>query len=49
LAYEHKEKDLKFTLNAFEKSLIVYKKALAEGYEKYLVGDIVKPVFRKFN
>lgn len=49
LAYEHKEKDLKFTLNAFEKSLIVYKKALEEGYEKYLVGDIVKPVFRKFN
>jgi glutamate-1-semialdehyde 2,1-aminomutase len=29
--------------------LQVYKKALEDGVEKYLVGRPVKPVFRKFN
>ena len=49
LAYEHKDREMKFTLNAIEKSLLVYKKALEDGYEKYLVGDVIKPVFRKYN
>ena len=49
LAYEHKDREMKFTLNAIEKSLLVYKKALEDGYEKYLVGEVIKPVFRKYN
>jgi glutamate-1-semialdehyde 2,1-aminomutase len=49
LSYSHGEKELKLTLDATKKSLIVYKKALQEGIDKYLVGSVVKPVFRKFN
>lgn len=45
----HGEIELAQTLMAVEKSLLVYKKALAEGVEKYLVGPAIKPVFRQFN
>ncbi|WP_375724551.1 glutamate-1-semialdehyde 2,1-aminomutase [Arcobacter sp. KX21116] len=45
----HRQKEVNYTINAFEKSLKVYKKALENGYEKYLVGEAVKPVFRKYN
>lgn len=49
ISYAHKEEELKDTLVATKKALVVYKKALEEGYEKYLQGSIIKPVFRKFN
>lgn len=49
LSYSHGEKELEITKNALERTLEVYKKAVDEGYEKYLVGNIIKPVFRKFN
>jgi len=49
LSYAHGEKELKLTQNALEKTFEVYKKAVAEGYEKYLEGDVIKPVFRKYN
>ena len=49
LSYSHGDKELTMTLNAVQKSLEIYKKALNEGVEKYLVGDIIKPVFRKYN
>lgn len=49
VCYSHKEEELNATLKAVESSLKVYKKALNEGIEKYLVGDVIKPVFRKFN
>ena len=49
LSYSHGEEELKITLDATIKALEIYKKALAEGVDKYLVGDVVKPVFRKFN
>ncbi len=49
LSYAHGEKELEITKNALEKTFEVYKKAVDEGYEKYLVGDIIKPVFRKYN
>jgi glutamate-1-semialdehyde 2,1-aminomutase len=29
--------------------LRIYRKALEDGIEKYIVGRPVKPVFRKFN
>jgi len=28
---------------------LVYKNALKVGYENYLDGPVIKPVFRKFN
>ena len=49
LSFSHGEKELATTLDAVRKSLLIYKKALHEGIEKYLVGDIIKPVFRKYN
>ncbi|MCT7487119.1 glutamate-1-semialdehyde 2,1-aminomutase [Aliarcobacter cryaerophilus] len=49
LSYAHGEKELQITKNALEHTFEVYKKAVEEGYEKYLVGDVIKPVFRKFN
>ncbi len=49
LSYAHGEKELETTKNALEKTFEVYKKAVDEGYEKYLVGNPIKPVFRKYN
>ena len=50
VAYHHKDKlILKKTLEAVDKSLFIYKKALKYGYKKYLKGRSIKPVFRKFN
>jgi glutamate-1-semialdehyde 2,1-aminomutase len=48
VSYTHSEKDIDRTIEAVHESLIVYRKALNEGIEKYLVGRPVKPVFRKF-
>jgi len=45
----HGEVELKLTFDAYERALNVYKKALEDGIDKYLVGPAVKPVFRKFN
>ena len=41
-SYAHKQKEL-------DRTLQVYKKALEEGVEKYLMGEVIKPVFRKYN
>lgn len=49
LSYAHGEKELEITKNALEQTFEVYKKAVDEGYEKYLIGNPIKPVFRKFN
>lgn len=49
ISYSHSEETLKQTLIAIEKSLLIYKKTLSEGIEKYLIGPVIKPVFRKFN
>jgi len=49
LSYSHGEKELEITRNALENTFEVLKKAVDEGYEKYLVGDVIKPVFRKYN
>jgi glutamate-1-semialdehyde 2,1-aminomutase len=48
-SFAHGEEELKATLVAIESSLRIYKKALADGIDKYLVGPVIKPVFRQFN
>ena len=46
----HGEKEVAKTIKVFGKILKVYKKAIKSGgYESFLVGEPVKPVFRKFN
>jgi glutamate-1-semialdehyde 2,1-aminomutase len=49
ISYAHGDKELELTKNALKKTFEVYKKAVDEGYEKYLIGDVIKPVFRKYN
>jgi len=47
--FSHTPEDINYFINAFEESIVVYKKALlSEGLEKYLVGEPCKPVFRKY-
>jgi 4-aminobutyrate aminotransferase-like enzyme len=47
--YSHTIEDIDWMLAAFDESCVVLKKALDEGYEKYLIGPEIKPVFRKMN
>ncbi len=49
ISYAHTNIELAITKDALEKTFEVYKKAVAQGYEKYLNGDAIKPVFRKYN
>lgn len=49
LSYAHGEKELATTLEATKKALEIFKKALDEGTQEYLVGRPIKPVFRTFN
>ncbi len=44
----HSDEDINYFVAAFDASLEVYKAALAEGVDKYLVGEPAKPVFRKY-
>jgi glutamate-1-semialdehyde 2,1-aminomutase len=45
----HGNAELDLTLYALDRALLVYKKALEEGVEKYLVGSAIRPVFRSRN
>jgi len=47
--YAHGDMELDFTFNAVKNALKVYAKALDEGVDKYLVGPVIKPVFRRYN
>lgn len=49
LSVSHSEEDMKKTFEAFDQAMVIYAKAVQEGYEHYLVGEPIKPVFRKFN
>jgi len=49
VTYSHTDEDIQYTIDKFYEALIVYKKALDEGIDKYLVGKSVQPVWRKFN
>jgi len=47
--YSHTIEDIDFMLAAFDESCDIFSKALEDGYQKYLIGPEIKPVFRKFN
>lgn len=44
----HDDTDVERFAAAFRDALPVYRQALADGYERYLVGPPAKPVFRKY-
>jgi glutamate-1-semialdehyde 2,1-aminomutase len=45
--FSHTDADVNYFAEAFDESLQIYLKALEDGYEKYLIGEPAKPVFRK--
>jgi glutamate-1-semialdehyde 2,1-aminomutase len=49
LCYRHGEKEFSATEVAIEQAFKTYRLALDEGFEKYLNGPAIKPVFRKYN
>jgi glutamate-1-semialdehyde 2,1-aminomutase len=49
ISYSHSDADLEATAEIVSEALAIYRKALDEGVDKYLVGRPVKPVNRKFN
>ena len=49
ISYSHQDADVDRTIQVFYEALQVYRKALDEGVERYLIGRSVQPVFRKFN
>jgi glutamate-1-semialdehyde 2,1-aminomutase len=49
VSYSHTDADIDRTIQAIGESLEVYRHALEDGVENYLVGRPVKPVFRPFN
>jgi glutamate-1-semialdehyde 2,1-aminomutase len=46
IGYSHTEEDIRRTVEAFDGAFRIYREALDEGVEKYLIGRPVKPVFR---
>ena len=48
LSYAHGKNELERTLDATRKALSVYVDALDAGYERFVIGDVIKPVFRKY-
>ena len=49
VSYSHTDADIDRTIEIIHESLNVYRGALEEGVEKYLVGRPVKPVWRRLN
>jgi glutamate-1-semialdehyde 2,1-aminomutase len=47
--YSHGDAEIDQTVFAISEALEVYRRALEDGVEKYLVGRPVKPVFRRFS
>jgi glutamate-1-semialdehyde 2,1-aminomutase len=49
VSFSHTDADIDRTIEAIGESLQVYRRALEDGVEHFLLGRPVKPVFRKFN
>jgi glutamate-1-semialdehyde 2,1-aminomutase len=49
VSYSHQDADIDRTIDAVAGALEIYRRALDEGVENYLVGPAVKPVYRRFN
>lgn len=46
--FSHTESDIDYILQAIDESCELFKKGLEDGYQHYLVGEPIKPVFRKY-
>jgi len=48
-SYRHGAEELEFTERAVRHALSVCARAVEDGYENLLVGQPIRPVFRKYN
>jgi glutamate-1-semialdehyde 2,1-aminomutase len=48
ISFSHTDEDVDRTIEAVDKALRVYRRALDDGVSAHLVGPSVKPVFRPF-
>jgi glutamate-1-semialdehyde 2,1-aminomutase len=49
VSYSHSDADIAETVEKIHEALVIYKKALNEGVEKYVTGRSIQPVWRKYN
>jgi glutamate-1-semialdehyde 2,1-aminomutase len=49
VSYSHGEEDIDNTVRAFDAAMGVYRQALEDGAEKFVVGPSIKPVYRARN
>ncbi|MCK5344180.1 MAG: glutamate-1-semialdehyde 2,1-aminomutase, partial [Candidatus Heimdallarchaeota archaeon] len=49
VTYSHTDEDIQETIEKMHDAMVVYKKALEEGVDKYLEGRSIQPVWRKYN
>lgn len=49
IAYEHTDKEIDVTLEAVRKAMKVYSDALNGDVSQFIIGNVIKPVFRKYN
>lgn len=49
VSFSHRDADIDRTAESVHGALLVYRKALDEGIEKYLEGRPIRPVYRTFN
>jgi glutamate-1-semialdehyde 2,1-aminomutase len=49
LCHRHGDEELAITEKALDATFTIYRMALNKGIDKYLVGPVIKPVFRKYN
>jgi glutamate-1-semialdehyde 2,1-aminomutase len=49
VSYSHDDATIDHTLEVVDRALRVYRRALEEGVDRYLVGPSVKPVYRRYN
>lgn len=45
--FSHKEAEVDYIIDAMDETLDIYKLALEKGYKEFLIGEPIKPVFRK--
>lgn len=49
VSYAHTDEDIDVTIDAWDEAMLVYRRALEDGVERFLIGPASKSVYRKYN
>lgn len=49
IAYEHTEKEIDITLEAARRAMKIYNDSLNADVKQFITGNVIKPVFRRYN